>query len=232
VWRPHTCPCGSPPAGATDPADVAPSPLSWCAHPTWQHVWRPSQRRHTCTCNPPKHTVRQFLWDLAVLRGSMCGADATGATLACVAPMPRAPHIHLSVAPAPAPSPTLLSSFSSSLLLLPNRRRRTPPLRPPHQINQGIIRSIRPTPSSSIPQGIPLRFPPIHPIVLVDLVDLGMNPRFGRFLGFGYVEIYVGGIYIVVYVFEPKICWNPRYEILHVCVEILCMYVLKCLIFA
>jgi hypothetical protein len=115
VWRPshgrHTCPCGSPPAGATDPADVAPSPLSWCAHPTWQHVWRPSQRRHTCTCNPPKHTVRQFLWDLAVLRGSMCGADATGATLACVAPMPRAPHIHLSVAPAPAPSPTLSFFF-------------------------------------------------------------------------------------------------------------------------
>ncbi|KAK1685664.1 hypothetical protein QYE76_046512 [Lolium multiflorum] len=69
---------------------------------------------------------------------SMCGADAT------------APHIHLSVAP--APSPTLLSSFSSSLLLLPNRRRRTPHLRPPpnqprnHQIypaNSFLLHSSR-----------------------------------------------------------------------------------------
>jgi hypothetical protein len=69
--------------------------------------------------------------------------------------------------------------------------------------------------------------------VLVDLVDLDMNPRHGNLCWWIWIwtidmEINVGGIYIVVYLFEPKICWNPRYEILHVCVEILCMYVLKC----
>ncbi|KAK1612457.1 hypothetical protein QYE76_036130 [Lolium multiflorum] len=138
-----------PCCGATDLADVA-LDAGWRADPTWQHVWRPSHRRHTCTYNCPNHNVRQSVWDLAVL-ASMCGADATGATLHGGADATGATHpLKCGARARPQPDPAL--SLLSLLSFSPPTAAAGRLSAAPHQILHGLDRSGRPNPSPYNPQ--------------------------------------------------------------------------------
>ncbi|KAK1609688.1 hypothetical protein QYE76_033361 [Lolium multiflorum] len=131
--------------GAIDAELVRPSDVAACVAPLPSAPHMPTYIKFSETSRGSgrlglSRFARLYVWRRCHGRHtSMCGADATGAT-------------HPLKCGARAPSPTqpvllffLLSSHGTAAARLPFA---------PHQIEQEIVRSVRPTPSSSIPQGM------------------------------------------------------------------------------
>jgi hypothetical protein len=73
-----------------EPLCVAPvAPAPHC------EVWRPWRRHHTNRVAKTAKSWRIVLQYVLCKHNRMCGALATGATIHCVAPIPRAPHMSI-----------------------------------------------------------------------------------------------------------------------------------------